>query len=47
MRTVEKNIEEKLGQEITEILRTGITKTRGAAIIKISHTDFFKDKLMI
>lgn len=47
MRTVEKNIEEKLDQEITEILRTGITKTRGAAIIKISHTDFFKDKLMM
>ncbi len=47
MRTTEKNITEKLDQEITQVIRTGVVKKAEIARLKISHSDFFKDKLMM
>jgi putative toxin-antitoxin system antitoxin component (TIGR02293 family) len=47
MRIIEKSVVEKLDQEITQVISTGIVKKKGTAAKEISLTDFFKDKLMI
>lgn len=47
MKTIEENVAEKLDQEITQVIRTNAIKKTGTSTIRISHSDFFKDKLMM
>lgn len=47
MKTIERNVVKKLDQEITHIVRTGVVKKSAGMTVKISHSDFFKDKLMM
>lgn len=47
MKTIETSILEKLDNEITHVLKIGAVKKSSGVIIKINHSDFFKDKLMM
>ncbi|WP_396197691.1 antitoxin Xre/MbcA/ParS toxin-binding domain-containing protein [Flavobacterium sp.] len=47
MKTIEKSVVEKLDHEITHVVKTGVVRKSAGATVKISHSDFFKDKLMM
>lgn len=47
MKTTERSVVKKLDQEITHIIRTGVVTKSAGMTVKISHSDFFKDKLMM
>ena len=47
MKTIEKSVVEKLDHEITHIVKTGVVRKSAGVTVKISHSDFFKDKLMM
>lgn len=47
MKTIEKSVVEKLDHEITHVVKTGIERKSAGATVKINHSDFFKDKLMM
>jgi putative toxin-antitoxin system antitoxin component (TIGR02293 family) len=47
MKVIERSIVEKLDQEIAHALRAGVVEKSVGATIKINHSDFFKDKLMM
>lgn len=47
MNAIEKTVLEKLDREITHLVKTSGARKSTGAVVKVSHGDFFKDKLMM